>query len=54
MAMFPGVLRNLISSSFTVEGEGTKFFQQAGHAVVHSVEALRYKPITNRVTGIFH
>jgi hypothetical protein len=46
-------LRNLISSSFTVEGEGTKFFRWAGHAVVQLTEALRCKPIPDGVTGIF-
>jgi hypothetical protein len=43
-----------MSSSFTVEAEGTKFFRQAGHTVVQLVEALRYKPIPDGVIGIFH
>jgi hypothetical protein len=53
MTMFPGV-SSLVSLSFTVEGEGTKFFRQAGHAVMQLVDALRYKPIPDGVTGIFH
>ena len=42
-----------MSSSFTIEGEGTKYLRQAGHAVVQLVEALRYKPIPDGVIGIF-
>ena len=47
-------LRNLMSSSFTVEGKGTKFFRQNGHAVVQLSEALRYKPTPDGVIAIFH
>ena len=43
-----------MSPSFTVEGEGTKFLRQAGHAVVQLVEALWYKPIPDGLIGIFH